>query len=268
MTGHAAGYTSAMDPRDTAVLLPPSSGDPVGDGFFDCAEESAHYAFSVQLLLTQYAGQVPWRSGGVAELGSGDARAIAHVVRALPGLTVHGTDISSTSVARARQTIADLGVADRYTVELGDFFTWADSPAGGQVSTVIANPPYIPAPDGDILMPELWGGWHGNDLALRLLKAGFEHVLVALPSYSDPAATLAAAQELGYRTANFLAMGLEVGAYSREPKVAEHIARLTAEGRGWAADDSYVVAVALLTRSPELRRDRSTELLRALQLTV
>ena len=257
-----------MDPRDTAVLLPSSSGNHVVDGFFDCAEESAHYAFSVQLLLTQYAAVVPWQTEGVAELGSGDAQAIARVVRAVPGLTVHGTDISPTSVARARQTIAGLGVDDRYTVDLGDFFSWAESPAGARTSTVIANPPYIPAPDGDILMPELWGGWYGNDLVLRLLRAGFEHLLVALPSYSDPAATLAAAGEQGYRVANFLAMGLEFGAYSREPKVADHIARLTADGHGWAGGDSYVVAVALLTRSTEVRRDRSTELLRALQLTV
>jgi hypothetical protein len=83
---------------------------------------------------------------------------------------------------------------------------------------------------------------------------------------SRPVST--AAGELGYKVANFLAMGLEFGAYSREPKVAEHIARLTDEGHGWADDDSYVVAVALLTRSPEVQRDRSTELLRALQLTV
>src|ERR1700712_1942298 len=138
-----------MDPRDTAVLLPPPSGNHVVDGFFDCAEESAHYAFSVQLLLTQYAGVVPWRDEGVAELGSGDARAIAHVVRALPGLTVHGTDISPTSVHRARRTIAGVGVADRYTVELGDFFAWAASPDGRRTTTVIANPPYIPAPDDD-----------------------------------------------------------------------------------------------------------------------
>ncbi|WP_249522566.1 methylase [Modestobacter marinus] len=257
-----------MDPRDTAVLLPQPSGNHVVDGFFDCAEESAHYAFSVQLLLTQHATLVPWQTEGAAELGSGDARAIAHVVRAVPGLRVHGTDISATSVERAEQTISGLGVADRYTVEHGDFFAWADSPSGRDVSTVIANPPYIPAPDADILMPELWGGWYGNDMVLRLLKAGFDHLLVALPSYSDPAATLSAAHDLGYRVANFLALGLEFGAYSGEPKVREHIASLTAEGHGWAGGDSYVVAVALLTRSPELRRDRATELLRALQLPV
>jgi hypothetical protein len=48
--------------------------------------------------------------------------------------------------------------------------------------------------------------------------------------------------------------------------VAAHIARLVADGHGWAGEDSYVVAAALLTRSPEVRRDRSPELLRALQL--
>src|SRR3954469_24800941 len=111
-----------MDPRDTAVLLPPPSGNHVVDGFFDCAEESAHYAFSVQLLLTQYATVVPWQTEGGAELAGGDARATGRVVAAMAGLTVHGSDISATSVQRARQTIAELGVADRYTVEHGDFF--------------------------------------------------------------------------------------------------------------------------------------------------
>ena len=181
---------------------------------------------------------------------------------------MRGTDISAGSVERARATIESVGVADRYTVHHGDFFDWAEHTGSDRLSTVIANPPYIPAPDGDIRMPELWGGWYGNDLSLRLVHAGFDHVLIALPSYSDPAATVAAAQQAGYRTANFLAMGLEFGAYSREPKVREHIARLREEGRGWAGDDEYVVAVALLTRSPQVTRDRSAELLRALQLTV
>ncbi|MCW2535995.1 MAG: putative methylase domain [Modestobacter sp.] len=256
-----------MDPRGTsaaATTRPSPELDTVGS--FDCAEESAHYAFSVQLLLNHYAAVVPWRSEGVAELGSGDARAIGQVVRTMPGLRVHGTDISATSVERARATIDQLGVADRYTVELGDFFEWADSAGGRQVSTVIANPPYIPAPDGDILMPELWGGEHGNDLALRLLKAGFEHLLVAMPSYSDPAETLETAADLGYRVANFLAMGLEFGQYSNEPKVRAHIEQLVAGGHGWAGDDEYVVAVALLTQSPEVTRDRSAQLRRALQL--
>ena len=233
---------------------------------FSSADESAHYGFSVRMLLEQYREQLHWEEEGVVELGTGDASAIADVVRSLPGLRVRSYDISATSVERARENIAARGVADRYTVELGDFFDAADSAGGPPVSTVIANPPYIPAPDRDILMPELWGGVHGNDLALQLLKAGYQNAIVAVPSYSDPATTVATGADLGYRVANFLAMGLDFGRYSSEPKVARHIRRLVAEGRGWAGEDEYMVAVALFTTNPDLPGDRADQLLRALQI--
>lgn len=236
---------------------------------FSSSDESAHYGFSVCLLLEHYREQLRWEDGGIVELGTGDATAIADVVRALPGLRVHSYDISEPSVARARANIAERGVGDRYSIELGDFFDAADAAGatgGRTVATVISNPPYIPAPDGDIRMPELWGGPHGNDLVLRLLKAGFENAIVAVPSYSDPITTLATAGDLGYRVVNFLAMGLDFGPYSSETKVLQHIRRLCAEGRGWAGEDGYMVAVALFTRNPEIPGDRAAELLRALQL--
>ena len=132
--------------------------------------------------------------------------------RALPELRVRSFDISAPSVETARANIAARGVADRYTVELGDFFDQADAAGGPPVSTVISNPPYIPAPDRDILMPELWGGVHGNDLVLQLLKAGYDNVIAAVASYSDPVATVRTAEDLGYRVVNFLAMGLDFGA--------------------------------------------------------
>jgi methylase of polypeptide subunit release factors len=218
------------------------------------------------MLLSQYRHALGWADDGVAELGSGDATAIAEVARRLPRLRVHGYDISAASVARARENIAARGVADRYTVELGDFFDSADASGRPRPRTAIANPPYIPAPDRDILMPELWGGPRGNDLVLQLLKAGYEHVITAVPSYSDPAGTLATAQDLGYRVVNFLAMGLDYGTYSSEPRVREHIRRICAEGRGWSGEDEYMVAVALFTQDPAIPGDRSGQLLRALQL--
>jgi methylase of polypeptide subunit release factors len=233
---------------------------------FSSADESAHYGFSVCLLLEQYRSGLRWDAEGVVELGSGDATAIADVVATLPGLRVAGHDISEPSVARARENISARGVDDRYTVELGDFFDQADSMGGRQVATVIANPPYIPAPDPDILMPELWGGVHGNDLVLRLLKAGYENVITAVASYSDPATTVGTAGDLGYRVANFLAMALDFGPYSSEPKVQAHIRRLCDEGRAWATDDGYMVAVALFTRNPDIPGDRADQLLKALQV--
>jgi methylase of polypeptide subunit release factors len=233
---------------------------------FSSADESAHYGFSVCMLLDQYRAQLGWEAEGVAELGSGDATAISDVVRSLPSLRVRGYDISPPSVEKARANIAERGVSDRYTVELGDFFDQADSSGGPQASTVISNPPYIPAPDRDILMPELWGGTHGNDLVLQLLKSGYDNVIAAVASYSDPVTTVRVAEDAGYRVANFLAMGLDYGTYSSEPKVRDHIRRLVAEGRGWAGEDEYMVAVALFTRNPDVPGDRADQLLRALQL--
>ena len=235
---------------------------------FSSADESAHYGFSVCLLLEQYRQQLGWEDGGVVELGTGDASAIADVLQALPGLRVRSYDISATSVARARDNIAARGVADRYTVELGDFFDQADAAGGPPVSTVISNPPYIPAPDRDILMPELWGGVYGNDLLLQLLKSGYDNVITAVASYSDPETTVRTAEDLGYRVVNFLAVALDFGPYSNEPKVRRHIDRLCAEGCGWADDAGYMVAVALFTRTEDIPGDRGDQLLRSLQLEV
>jgi methylase of polypeptide subunit release factors len=218
------------------------------------------------MLLEQYRAQLGWEADGVVELGTGDATAIGDVVAALPELRVRSFDISATSVEAARGNIAARGIEDRYVVELGDFFDQADSAGGPQVTTVISNPPYIPAPDRDILMPELWGGVHGNDLVLQLLKAGYDNVIAAVASYSDPEATVRTAEDLGYRVANFLAMGLDFGPYSNEPKVRRHIRELCAEGRGWADENGYMVAVALFTRNPDVPGDRADQLLRSLQL--
>ncbi|MGY1696645.1 methylase [Geodermatophilus sp. SYSU D00814] len=233
---------------------------------FSSADESAHYGFSVCMLLQQYREQLGWESVPVVELGTGDASAIADVVAGLPGLRVRSSDISADSVEQARANIARRGVADRYTVELGNFFDRADAAGGEPVTTAIANPPYIPAPDRDILMPELWGGVRGNDLTLQLLKAGYENVVTAVASYADPVTTVSTATDLGYRVANFLAMGLDFGPYSSEPKVRAQIRRIVEEGRGWAGDDEYMVAVALFTRDPAIPGDRADQLLRALQL--
>jgi predicted RNA methylase len=235
-------------------------------GCFSSADESAHYGFSVCMLLERYRNHLRWAEGEVVELGTGDATAIADVVAALPDLRVRSFDISGSSVAAARANIETRGVADRYVVELGDFFDQADAAGGPPVLTVISNPPYIPAPDRDILMPELWGGVYGNDLMLQLLKSGYENVIAAVASYSDPGTTVRTAADLGYRVVNFLAMGLDFGPYSNEPKVRDHIRRLCAEGRGWASDDGYMVAVALFTRNPDVPGDRVDQLLKALQV--
>jgi len=232
---------------------------------FDCTAESAHFACSLGLVLRQYARELDWADDGVVELGTGDARAVSEVLSGLPELAVRSWDIDAASVAAARQVVAEHGVAGRYTVEHGDFFAGS---AGSSARTVITNPPYLPAPDGDLQLPGLWGGPDGNALLLRVLEGPWENVVAAVASYADPVGTLQAAADAGFRVASFLAMPLELGHYSREPKVLRRIRELVDAGRGWADEDSYMVAVALLTRSPRIAGDRSAELARALQLPV
>ena len=164
--------------------------------------------------------------------------------------------------SRPAPTSPRAGVADRYTVELGDFFDQADAAGGPPVSTVISNPPYIPAPDRDILMPELWGGVHGNDLVLQLLKAGYDNVIAAVASYSDPVTTVRTAEDLGYRVVNFLAMGLDYGRYSSEPKVRDAHPPALRRGPRLGRRRRYMVAVALFTRNPDVPGDRADQLLR------
>jgi methylase of polypeptide subunit release factors len=233
---------------------------------FSAADESTHYALSVAMLLQQYRSPLGWERDGIVELGTGDAVAMADIVAAVPDLRIRSFDISAPSVEEARRNIAARGVTDRYRVEFGDFFDRSDSAGSPAVATVVANPPYIPAPDRDIRMPELWGGPSGNAPMLQLLKAGYDNVVAAVASYSDAAATVATAEDLGYRVANFLATGLDFGPYSLEPKVLAQIRRLCAEGRGWADDDGYVVAVVLFTRNPAIPGNRASQLLRSLQL--
>lgn len=238
---------------------------PPATDFFVCPTESRHFARGVDALLRRHRDLLRWDVAGVLELGTGDAAAIAEVVAGLPDLRVRGIDISATSVARARENTAAAGVGDRYTVDHGDFFALAGLGDPGAPRTVVSNPPYLPAPDGDLLMPELWGGPDGNDLVLRLLGALAPHLVVALAGYADPVTSLATAQALGYRVVDVLPGVHELGEYSREPKVRTRIHELAAEGRGWVGADRYAVAVTLLSRQPGDAPDRSEDLLAALR---
>src|SRR5690606_3079579 len=74
--------------------------------------------------------------------GSGNlALALAHH---LPGLTVHGADLSDDAVALARRNAAMLGLEGRVRFSQGDLLAPFDAPAfRGRVDLVTCNPPYI-----------------------------------------------------------------------------------------------------------------------------
>ena len=64
-----------------------------------------------------------------------------------------------------------------------------------------------------------------------------------------------------------IAPGSAAGFTAADRKARLKLARrLCDEGRGWAGDDGYMVAVALFTRNPDVPGDRAGQLLRALQI--
>lgn len=78
-------------------------------------------------------------------------------------------------------------------VHTGCFYTGTrspDSPAAG-AAALVSNPPYLPAPDADILMPELHGGSDGA--GLTRVRACARACMAACATASPACATMSLA---------------------------------------------------------------------------
>jgi SAM-dependent methyltransferase len=220
--------------------------------FCDTAE-SEFYARSVKDFLLQDLG--PLRGWPIVELGTGTGEAIARVLQetSFPG-EVHGYEIQTAACEYAREVTKRYGVP-QYQVFNRDFFTAVlDYPA----SSVISNPPYLPAPDAEIDMPELWGGPDGSDVVRRLLGSGFAQLVTTLSSFSNPLATINYATRHGYRIADFAIRSMRFGRYSSEPKVRAHIEKLGNEKprKAFVTENGYCLATVLWTREAEVDLSR------------
>ncbi len=214
------------------------------DAFSDEAE-SDFYAQGVQaFLLGDTKGRPPERP--VMELGSGTGEAIAEILESnrFAGEIV-GYELQAQTCAYARQVIADRGIS-RYRVVQGDFF---DAVPDTDLECAISNPPYLPALDDRITVPELWGGLDGSAVVRRLLGCGFSTMVTTLSSFANPVRTIEFATDHGYRVADFAVRTISFGAYSSEPKVREQIERMALRGRGaFVTADRYCLAVVLWIR--------------------
>ncbi|MDR1775701.1 MAG: peptide chain release factor N(5)-glutamine methyltransferase [Actinomycetes bacterium] len=93
-----------------------------------------------------------------------------------PQVTVTAVDIDPAAVALAAENAAACDLTDRYTVHPGDVRAWT---RGDAYDLVIANPPYVPTNDWDVLPREvagyesrtaLDGGVDGLDLARVIVR--------------------------------------------------------------------------------------------------
>lgn len=207
------------------------------DVFF-CPEESQFYAQCLEKLVLS---QGPSESS-VVEFGAGDG---SPVIRALlkssfNGL-IQGYELNSEACQIAQSRIELYGLDDSYQVHNACFFE--NSPESAQC--LIANPPYLPAPDDQLYMPSLHGGHDGASITKRLLSHGCEQVMLMISAYSNPIDTVEHALKLGYQVADFMVSPLKFGYYSCEPKVRNTITELRSKQKAFFSDKIYFLSGVL-----------------------
>ena len=86
------------------------------------------------------------------DLGVGSGAILLALLAERPQATGVGVEISDAALQVARENAAELGLADRATLTLGD---WTEGLPDAGFDLVLANPPYIPTAEIETLEPEV-----------------------------------------------------------------------------------------------------------------
>lgn len=231
--------------------------DPAINNVFFCPEESGFYAHCLRSLV--FAGEHAPKS--IVEFGSGDGRPVIESLREsrFTGL-IQGFELDTMACEIANTNTRLHHLQDRYKIANRSFF----SHTAREANCLIANPPYLPAPDRDIRLPLLYGGEDGSALTNSLLVLGYDRALLMISSYSNPAGTIRHAVAQGYVVSNFKIGPLAFGFYSSEPKVKHRIEALKKEGKAFYDGDMYLLAGVLFIKRGEVTRDLSGGLIKIL----
>ena len=125
----------------------------------------------------------PLQEGHWADLGTGSGAIALGLAEAFKGATIHATDCSAEAIAIARQNARRYPHANQIEFYLGSWFEPL-SAWGGQLSGVVANPPYIPSAMVPQLQPEV--SRHEPHLALDGGPDGLDcirHIINTAPFY-------------------------------------------------------------------------------------
>ena len=244
----------------TSVSLPtrPTTAVPSPSKVFFCPEESRFYSQCLEKMLLNHCSAAET----IVEFGSGDGSAVINSLLNTPfnGI-IHGYELNPTACQVAQTHIHQHKLATRYIVHHQCFFEGLK-----QISAqcLIANPPYIPAPDNNILMPELHGGIDGATITKKLLTVGCEQVMMMISAYSNPIDTIRHAQAQGYQVVDFMVTPLPFGCYSSEPKVKSWIAQLRSQNKAFYSSNIYFLTGVLFQQRNPAVADLSDELLKVL----
>ena len=228
---------------------------------FVCPEESMRYAGSLeQLVFSKFRnGEAPT----IVEFGSGTGEAVISAIlnSGFSGI-VHGYEINPEASGIADHLISQFGMAKQYIVHNISFFETLRKP---QADYLIANPPYIPCENRELLiLPGLCGGKNGNDVSKNILSSSYENVFLEVSSYSDPIGLIEHAKSLGYKITDFQISRMPFGIYSRQDIVQQRLNQMQGEGKAFYTDNCYLVGSAFFTKADNHEPDLSLEFLTCL----
>ncbi|BAZ51274.1 hypothetical protein NIES4103_39230 [Nostoc sp. NIES-4103] len=220
---------------------------------FFCPEESNFYSNCVQNFVLRDCRD----SESIVEFGSGDGSPIINSLlkNKFDGF-IQGFELNASACKAANLTIDEYNLAHKYIIHNSCLFQ-SSKP---QARYLLANPPYIPAPDSDIYMPLLFGGIDGATVTNELLSLNYENVLILVSSFSNPQSTINQAKENDYFVESFMVLPLKFGYYSSEPKVKKYIESLRLKKIAYYSGDYYFLAGVLFKKSQKSTVDLSSEL--------
>jgi hypothetical protein len=224
---------------------------------FCCPEESLFYSQCLEKMVLNHC--LPAQS--VVEFGAGDGSPVINaLLKTKFDGVIHGYELNPTAYDVARSRVNHYNLNTKYKLHNQCFF----SSAPGQADYLIANPPYIPAPDDDICMPSLYGGVDGATITKRLLSIGCNHALLMISAYSNPIETIEHAIAQGYVVTDFMISPLPFGYYSSEPKVKRWIAHLRQQQKAFYSHNIYFLAGVLFQMRSPSTTDLSAELIKVM----
>lgn len=237
----ATGYRPLTSEAIMHATMPLHAPDEV----FLCPEESLFYSQCLEKLVMNR----PNQPITLIEFGSGDGSPVISCLLKTPfNGTIFGFELNPAAARLAQATAKQFNLNHKYKVDNRCFFK-GTAEKRGTVQCLVANPPYIAAPDDDIMMPALHGGEDGANLTRDLLSLGFDSAMMLISAYSNPVETIRHAQKEGYIVADFMVTPLPWGVYSSEPKVKKHLNMMKTQGRAFFSDHTYFLAGVLFQKN-------------------
>jgi methylase of polypeptide subunit release factors len=220
---------------------------------FFCPEESNFYSNCLEAFVLNNCRN----SESIVEFGSGDGSPMINsLLKNKFDAVIHGFELNTLAWKLANSKIDEYNLAHKYIISNSCLFNSSQPKA----EYLVANPPYLPAPDPDIYMPLLFGGVDGATVTNNLLSLGYKNVLVLVSSFSNPTSTIKIAAKNNYFVQNFMVLPLKFGYYSSEPKVKKYIDSLRQKKMAFCSENHYFLAGVLFRNSQESTINLSNEL--------